>query len=60
MENFRQKRSKIASIADRSSGERSFSTERAHREGQFFFFFCWLAENEELTSEPDGSIRLRR
>uniref|UniRef100_A0A2N9H8X1 DUF4378 domain-containing protein n=1 Tax=Fagus sylvatica TaxID=28930 RepID=A0A2N9H8X1_FAGSY len=33
MEKFRQKRSKIASIADRSSGDRFFSTERAHREG---------------------------
>jgi hypothetical protein len=48
MEKFRQKRSKIASIADRSSGDRFFSTERAHREGQivFFFFFFFLNKNK--------------
>lgn len=33
METFRDKRSKITSIADRSSGERFFSAERARREG---------------------------
>ncbi|KAG6643105.1 uncharacterized protein LOC122276458 [Carya illinoinensis] len=33
MDNFRQKRSKISGITDRSSGERFSSTVRAHREG---------------------------
>lgn len=42
MESLRLKRSKIASIADRSSGERFFSTERANREGQIFYFFLFF------------------
>ena len=52
MEKFRQKRSKIASIADRSSGDRFFSTERAHREGQivFFFLFSFLFLNKNKKS----------
>ena len=39
MEKFRQKRSKITSIADRSSSDRFYSAERAHREGQIVFLF---------------------
>ena len=42
MEKFRQKRSKITSIADRSSSDRFYSAERAHREGQIVFLFFFV------------------